>query len=155
MEPLIHINGILKSIDTSIQDRDKITVTHTRTVAAVFEKAHRNDLLNDNTFTVSVNQKKVTLKKKNIEFFIMGISVQPSHVIKDGDRITTKKPPFPTVDEVIAEIGKKAFDILTVLFNDEAVTIRKPRLALTLNGHDTEVSAVVKPGDRLDFVIIK
>ncbi len=152
LEPLIHINGILKSIDTSIQDRDKITVTHTRTVAAAFEKTHRNDLLNDNTFTVSVNQKKVTLKKKNIEFFIMGTSVQPSHVIKDGDRITTKKPPFPTIDEVIAEIGKKAFDIITVLFNNEAVTIRKPRLTLTLNGHDTEVSAVIKPGDRLDFV---
>ena len=82
----------------------------------------------------------------------METPVQPSHVIKDGDRITIKKPPFPTIDEVITEIGKKAFDIITVLFNDEAVTIRKPRLTLTLNGHDAEVSAVVKPGDRLDFV---
>ena len=118
-----------------IQDRDKITVSHTRTVAAAFEKAHRNNLLTDNTFTVSINQKTVTLKKKNIEFFIMGTSVRPSHVIKDGDRITTQKLPFPTIDEVIAEIGKKAFDILTVLFNNEAVTIRKPLLTLTLNGH--------------------
>ena len=94
-----------------IQDRDKITVSHTRTFAAAFEKTHRSDLLNENIFTVSVNQKTVTLKKRNIEFFIMGTSVRPSHVIKDGDRITTQKPPFPTVDEVIAEIGKKAFDI--------------------------------------------
>ena len=51
----------------------------------------------------------------------------------------TKKPPFPTIDEVISEIGKKAFDIITVLFNNEAVTIRKPRLTFTLNGHDAEV----------------
>ena len=63
-----------------------------------------------------------------------------------------KNRPCPTIDEVIAEMGKKAFDILTVLFNNEAVTIRKPRLTFTLNGHDTEVSAVIKPGDRLDFV---
>jgi hypothetical protein len=78
--------------------------------------------------------------------------VRPSHVIKDGDLITIKNPPFPTVDEVIAEIGKRAFDIITVVFNDKAVTIRKPRLTLTLNGHNAEVSAIVKPGDRLDFV---
>lgn len=152
LEPLIHINGILKSIDTSIQDRDKITVSHTKTVAAVFEKAHRNDLLKDNLFTVSVNKRTVTLKKKNNEFFIMGTSVQPSHVLKDGDRITTQKPPFPTIDEVVAEIGKKAFDKLTVLFNNEPVTIQKPRLTFTLNGHSAEVSAIVKPGDHLDFV---
>lgn len=152
LEPLIHINGILKSIDTSIQDRDKITVTHTKTVAAVFEKTHRNDLLNNNIFTVSVNQKKVTLKKRNIEFFIMETAVRPSHVIKDGDRITTKKPSLPTIDEVLSEIGKKAFDIITVFFNDEAVTIRKPRITLTLNGHGIDVTDIVKPDDRLEFV---
>ena len=48
--------------------------------------------------------------------------------MKDGDVITTKKPSFPTIDEVVSEIGKKAFDILTVLFNNEPVTIQKPRL---------------------------
>lgn len=152
LEPIIHINGNIKTIDTIIQDRDKISVSHARTVASALEKTNQSDLLTDTALTVSVNKKTVTLKKRNIEFFIMETSVRPSHVIKDGDRITTKKPPSPTIDEVITEIGKKAFDIITVLFNDEAVTIRKPRLTLTLNGQSVDVSAVVKPGDRLDFV---
>ena len=64
----------------------------------------------------------------------METPVQPSHVIKDGDLITIQKPPFPTIDEIITEIGKRAFDRITVLFNDETVTIRKPRLTFTLNG---------------------
>jgi cell division ATPase FtsA len=152
LDPLISINGNLKTIDTVIQDRDKITVAHERTVAAALEKTNRSDFLNEKAFTVSINQKTITLKKRNIEIFIMGTPVRPTHVIKDGDKITIQKQPLPTVDEVIAEIGKKAFELIAVTFNDKAVTIRKPRLTPTLNGRDVEVTAIVKPGDRLDFV---
>ncbi|WP_255452117.1 Cell division protein [Sporosarcina sp. ANT_H38] len=152
LEPIIRINGNLKTIDTVIQDRDKITVSHERTVAAAFEKTNQSDLTNNNAFTVSVNKKTINLKKRNTEFFIMEALVQTTHIVKEGDRITILKPPLPTVDEVISEIGKKVCDIITVLFNGESVTIRKPRLALTLNGRDVEVSAKVKPGDRLDFI---
>ena len=84
----------------------------------------------------------------------MGSPVRPSQIIKDGDQITIQKQSLPTINEVISEIGKKAFDIITILFNDEAVTIRKPLLIFTLNGQDVQVSATVKPGDRLDFVLL-
>ncbi len=154
LEPIIRINGNLKTRDTMIQDRDKIHVSHPRTIAAALEKINRNDLLYENAFTVSINQKLVTLKKRTIEFFIMGSPVRPSQIIKDGDQITIQKQPLPTIIEVISEIGKKAFDIITVLFNDEAVTIRKPLLTFTLNGQNVQASAPVKPGDRLDFVLL-
>ena len=152
LEPIISINGNPETIDTVIQDRDKITVAHARTVAAAFEKMQRSDLIIENDFTVSVNQKTITLKKRNIEFFISGTPVRPSQIIKDGDQITIQNHSLPTVDEVISEIGKKAFDTITVTFNEEPVTIRKPLLTPTLNGTKVEVSAIVKPGDRLDFV---
>ncbi len=152
LEPTITIDEVPKSIHTAIQDRDKITVIHPRTLAAALKIANRNELLNDNEFIVSVNQKKITLKKISNEFFINGTTAQPSQVVKDGDKITIRKHPLPTVNEVVSQIGQRGFDTLSVTFHDEAVTIQKPRLSATLNGHISEGTEVVKSGDRLDFV---
>lgn len=152
LEPEIRINGIIQNIDTAVQDRDKISVTQERTLAAALAKIKRSDLLAEDTFTVTVNQKTVTLKKRATEFLIGETSVRASYVLQNGDNITVRKKPLPTVDEVAAEIGKRAFDEITVTFNRTAVTIKKPRLSIKLNEHPTVGTELVKPGNRLEFI---
>jgi cell division ATPase FtsA len=152
LEPTIAINEVPQSIHTAIRDRDKITVTHSRTVSAALKIANRNELLTENEFNISVNQKKIALKKETNELFVNGTAAQPSQIVKDGDKITIQKHPLPTVNEVVFEIGQRGFDTMSVTFNDEAVTIQKPRLSTTLNGHISKGTEIVNSGDRLDFV---
>src|SRR5690606_3273349 len=45
LEPEITINGIQQSIDTNIEDRDKIVISQTKTVAAALAKVNRSKLL--------------------------------------------------------------------------------------------------------------
>ncbi|WP_203246627.1 cell division protein FtsA [Sporosarcina beigongshangi] len=152
LEPDITVNGISQSIDASVQDRDKITISQTRTLAAALAKTNQSKLLEVEAFTVTVNQKSVTLKKRHSEFFVGTMSIRPSYVIKDRDIITLQKPPLPSANEVALEIGKKAFDEMTVTFNDEEITIHKPRLSIRLNGQVAIGTESVRPGDKLDFI---
>lgn len=151
LEPEITINGVLQSIDTNVQDRDKITISQTRTLAAALTKINRGKLLEEDTFAVSINQKLMTFKKRHTEFFVDKTLIRPSYVIKDGDVITLQKPHLPNANEVALELGKKLVDEMTVTFNESAITIRKPRLSILLNGQSASGTEVVKPGDKLDF----
>ncbi|WP_318614185.1 cell division protein FtsA [Sporosarcina sp. YIM B06819] len=151
LEPEIIINGQQKSIDTNVQDRDKIIISQTRTLATALAKVNRNKLLEEDDFTVTINQKSMTLKKRNLEFFVGNMPIRPSYVINDGDVITLQKQPLPSVAEVALEIGKKLFDEITVTFNGAALTIRKPRLSILLNGQPATGIEVVQLGNKLDF----
>ncbi len=151
LEPEITINGIRKSIDTNVQDRDKITISQTRTLASALAKINRGKLLEEDDFIVSINQRSVSLKKRHTQFFIGKTLIRPSYVIKEGDVITLQKPHLPNTDQVAVEIGKKTVDEMTVTFNESVITIRKRRLAIVLNGQPTTGTEVVKPGDKLDF----
>ena len=82
-----------------------------------------------------------------MNFSSMVLAAQLSQVVKDGDKIIIQKHPLPTVNEIVSEIGKSSFDTMTVTFNDEAVTIQKPRLSTTLNGHKSDGMEIVKSGD--------
>ena len=150
LEPKITINGVPQSIDTNVQDRDKITISQTKTVASALAKINRSKLLEE-AFIVSINQKSVALKKRHTEFFVGKTPIRPSYVIKEGDVITLQKPHLPNTDEVALEIGKKIVDEMTVTFNKSVITIRKPRLSIMLNGQAATGEEVVKPGDKLDF----
>ncbi|WP_342505464.1 cell division FtsA domain-containing protein [Sporosarcina sp. FSL K6-2383] len=154
LEPEIIVNGIRQSIDTNVQDRDKITITQTKTLAAALTKNNQSKLLEEETFIVTVNQKSVTLKNRHPEFFVGKMPIRPSYVIKDQDVISLQKPPLPSANEVALEIGKKAFDEMTVTFNDEVITIHKPRLSVRLNGQAATGTETVRPGDKLEFITL-
>ena len=151
LEPEITVNGHERSIDTNVQDRDKIVISQTRTLAAALAKTNRSKLLEEDTLTVTINQKSVTIKKRSSEFFVGTTAIRPSYVIKEGDVITLQKSPLPSVADVALEIGKKSFDEITVTFNGTALTIRKPRLSMLQNGQSATGTEAVKPGDKLDF----
>lgn len=151
LEPEFTINGVPQSIDTNVQDRDKITISQTRTLAAALAKINRGKLLEEEAFIVSINQKSVTLKKRHVEFYVGNILIRPSYVIKEGDVITLLKPHLSNVDEVASEIGKKIVDEMTVTFNESVITIRKPRLSIVLNGQPATGTETVRSGDKLDF----
>ncbi|MBE1554362.1 cell division protein FtsA [Sporosarcina limicola] len=152
LKPEIIINGKVRPLDTKVQDQDKINVIHAKTLAAALKKLNRSGLLKEMPFTLSVNQRTITLKGRTTHFSIGSIPISPSYVIKDGDDITIHSQPLPTVDEVVSEIGKRAFDVISVTFNGSLVTIRKPRLSITLNGQPAEGTEVVKKYDCLDFI---
>ena len=154
LEPSISINGIQKSIHTLIKDRDKISASHTKTIATVIKSTNPSDFFGNNTFLLRVNQKEVTLKRRNSELYVNGIPARSQQVINEGDKIIIQKPPLATVNEVILEMGTKAYDTISIIFNHQEVTIQKKRLAITLNGLTVEGSEIIKQGDCLDFVTL-
>ncbi|MFJ7934796.1 cell division protein FtsA [Sporosarcina sp. NPDC096371] len=151
LEPAIFINGIQQSFDTKVQDRDTIVISQTRTLVAALAKINRGQLLEENAFIVTINQKAMTLKKCTSEFFVGKLAIRSSYVIKDGDVITRQKQALPSAEEVASEIGERAFDEITVTFNGSILPIRKPRLSIVLNGQPATGTEVIKPGNKLEF----
>ena len=151
LEPRITMNGMVKPMDTIIQDRDTIIIQDTKTIAAALAKLDRNDLLQQNGFKVTVDQKPVPFKSQAVEFTVNGTKIQSSYVIKNGDVIAINKKRLSTPSEVANELGKKLYLEMNVKFNGETVHIRKPRFCITLDGTYASADDTILSGSHLDF----
>ena len=151
LEPRITVNGMVKPMDTIIQDRDTIIIQDTKTIAAALAKLDRNDLLQQNGFKVTVDQKPVPFKSQAVEFTVNGTKIQSSYVIKNGDVIAINKKRLSTPSEVANELGKKLYLEMNVKFNGETVHIRKPRFCITLDGTYASANDTILSGSHLDF----
>ncbi|CAM3150876.1 cell division FtsA domain-containing protein [Filibacter tadaridae] len=154
LEPTVTINGEQKPIDSSIQDRDTITVTHVHTLSAALQALNKSQLLNTKAFTVSIDNKEVSVKNRTTSFFLGNMTISPSHILKEADEVTLQEPSLPTVEEVAAELNIKISDTITVTFNGAKIRIHKPRVVISVNGQPTDITTSVCPGDHLEFATV-
>lgn len=151
LKPVIQINDQFIGPNTAIQDRDRVSIIHKRTLAAALEQLKRQDLVTEAPFSLFINHKTTTLKSRKPRFYLRGIEIRTSHLINDGDTISIEVPAQLTVADVLQELGKKLYDEITVSFNDLPVTIHKPILFVKLNGVSATENDPVKVGDNLAF----
>lgn len=151
LNPKIYINEKEQPIGTSIQDRDKIVISQEKTLIAALNKMNAPNLAEKSSVIVYIDGKPITLQGQSTSFFSGTIAIKPNQTLTDGEIITTKKPPLPTVAEIALQAGQKIIDPMTVTFNNKEMIIRKERVKITLNGEPVEESRVVQPNDRLDF----
>ncbi|MFD1927087.1 cell division protein FtsA [Sporosarcina siberiensis] len=154
LQPIIHINGKPKHLETIVQDRDKITLFQPRTLSAALEIIKSSHLLNTNKFTVKVNDKSVLLKNRSVQFSIQGTTISHAHLLKDGDVVEIHRPHLPTIEEVALETGNRVVETITVTFNNINLTIKKNKLTFVLNGETVPGDTFVKNNDRLEFTTI-
>ncbi|WP_438319152.1 cell division protein FtsA [Sporosarcina sp. FA9] len=154
LKPVVYINDKPQDLETLIQDRDKITVFQPRTLIDALKIIQKSHLLNTNNFTVKVNGKSVLLKNRSTQFSIQGTIISHSHLLKDGDVVIIDKPSIPTIEEVAIETGKRVVETITVTFNNISLSIKKNKLAFTLNGQTVSGDTFVNNNDRLEFTTI-
>ena len=151
LEPDLFINGLKHQLDSAIQDRDKVIVSHEKTLAAALAKISGTDLLKINSFTVHIDRNIMQVQEDAVIFRIGKIAIKPSHILHDGDIVTVQKPQPPTVADVAQKAGKTVVDKIIVTFNGEETIIRKARYVIMLNGEPVDESFFVQPNDRIDF----
>ena len=154
LEPELFINGQRQPLDTAIQDRDELVVSHEKTLVAALKKMSNPNLLTEKKFTIYIDRKPLTIKRRAVLFYIGKMVIKPTHTLKDGDIITFQKPQPSTIAQVMSNAGEKTVDKINITFNDEALTVRKSRYSFMLDGKPVDESVQIKSNDRIDLTTI-
>ena len=154
LEPEFFINGERRQLDTAIQDRDELVVTHEKTLVAALKKMGGSNLLTEKKFTIYMDRKPLTIKGRAVLFYLGKMVIKPTHTLKDGDIITIQIPHPLTIAQAMSNAGEIAVDKISITFNDKEMTVRKSRYAFTLNGEPVDESVLIKSNDRIDLTTI-
>lgn len=149
--PEVFINGKLKQIDTRIQDRDIIIVSHDQTLGAVLKKNSYTKSAAEQAFVLYVNRQPLKIPNRETLYFIGTAPVKLTHKLNNNDHVTMRKSPPPTIADIASQTGVKLYEQMEVIFNGENITIHKISQKITVNGEPADTSTTVQPNDKVDF----
>ncbi|KMY51283.1 cell division protein FtsA [Peribacillus loiseleuriae] len=135
-----------------LHDNDRITCTIPGTLEELFTKTNKEDLLRSvKPFTVTVNEKEVTLPAFGGKIVKNGIPTNPTSTYEDGDVIEMKSSRPLTTDLAYAMNAQLTFSI-PVTFNGKKLRLTKKLAEFYRDGHTLTSEDVINHGDTLSFV---
>ncbi|MDW0110328.1 cell division protein FtsA [Sporosarcina aquimarina] len=146
----IRVNNEPQNLQTVIQDRDKITIEHSLTLGDALNKLQSSET-NDELQSVVLNGKRIQLKSKSAGYTRNGLPITLTTVLEDGDYIISEQSAVKTIADIVKKLGIELYEQLTVTFNGEQVTIRKPRFSIVINNENADSSALIAHDDQIVF----
>ncbi|MFJ5621961.1 cell division protein FtsA [Peribacillus loiseleuriae] len=135
-----------------LHDNDRITCTIPGTLEELFTKTNKEDLLRSvKPFTVTVNEKEVTLPSFGGKIVKNGILTNPTSTYEDGDVIEMKSSRPLTTDLAYAMNAQLIFSI-PVTFNGKKLQLTKKLAEFYRDGQTLTNEDVINQGDTLSFV---
>ncbi|WP_369823595.1 cell division protein FtsA [Sporosarcina sp. P7] len=144
----ILLNGKTVTMDTEIADRDELTVNPANRIKNVLTSPIRSGT---DSFTVTWNGTPHRLKKRETLYIANGQEVSADYQIHANDIIETRQPASLSLKEIARDLDIVLEERADVTFNDEPVTIKKPRTAVYVNGQRASLDYQVQANDQVEF----
>lgn len=144
----VRVNNEPQSLQTVIQDHDKITVKHPFTLEDALSMIQGSETAHE-SHAVVLNGKRIQLTSKSTVYTRNGLPISPTTPVEDGDHILSVHWSAKTIADVVKELGIELFEQLTITFNGEQATIRKPRFSIMINNESVDASASVARDDKI------
>lgn len=144
----ILVNGQLATMDTTIKDRDELTMTeastlHTALSSRASSTTDSYSVLWDNTIH--------RLKQRPTLYFANGHEVTGDYKIQQDDRIETQLPTAPSLKDIAKELSMILEERADVIFNGDPVVIKKQRTSVYVNGQTVDLDYQIRPSDKVEF----
>lgn len=135
IEPKIHVNDIIASLDQKLKDHDQVKVETIETVEEVLKHINRIDILKKlQSFYILVDGQPLFLPEYSAKIFINGKPGKLQYPINNGDTITIQDTTLPTVDTVANKLDLLLEDKIVVTFQNEQVELKKVCREMLING---------------------
>lgn len=153
MKPEVSLNGETATLDTAVQDRDVLTISYPRTVADALAKLKKQDLIQP-VYTLVVNGKAMTFKRKAVTYFHGTVPIPPSYTIQEQDEITVQQTASPTVKDIAAELEMRLEETAAIYFNGSPLELNKTLYSIRVNSQPAAPDTKVASGDKIEFLPI-
>ena len=152
--PAYYRNGQQVAINENIEDRDKVKVIAPSTINDLIMEAGLSSQT-ETTFTVFINNEKVSIQRFSSKIIVNGEQVNGSHKFSSGDEITIVQLDTPTVSSLLMEINIQNEYKINVLFNEKPLTLTQSLVKIMRNGEILKSDEVVFCGDYLQLTEFK
>lgn len=155
IEPTVTLNGEVVSLDTSLQDRDEVSIQTVETVEECLKHIGRKDIIDKfQSFMVAVDGQPVYLSEYTGTLMINDKMVKLNYPIHDGDHITISAPinTLPTVQTVLDRLNILLEESITVTFQNEPLLLKKSSREVLMNGVIVQPTTTVYNGAVLTII---
>lgn len=147
VEARITLNENTTDIHQLITDRDSISYSFPEQIKDILPE--KGPYI---PFHITIDEKSIHLDAFSGKVMVNQIPVPLSSGFEENDQITAVKTDNPSLGNVLNEIGIPAFEALTVLYNNEPLTIKKIMVEVRRNEKLLELDDVIHNGDCLTII---
>lgn len=126
VEPSVQINGKKVSLDTMLQENDKITVETPQTVEQVLYAIHKENYLTQlHPYTVTINNKNHFIPTFSTKLLLNGSPVKLSYSVQENDIIQMETHNSPTLEQLANQLDKKLVDQIKIRFQNNTLELSR------------------------------
>lgn len=126
VEPSVQINGKKVSLDTMLQENDKITVETPQTVEQVLYAIHKENYLTQlHPYTVTINNKNHFIPPFSTKLSLNGSPVKLSYSVQENDIIQMETHNSPTLEQLANQLDKKLVDQIRITFQNNTLELSR------------------------------
>ncbi|OEH91793.1 cell division protein FtsA [Bacillus solimangrovi] len=141
------------SPDTILKDHDKIETRYPITIRDLLNRIDDQDLIASlKPLRVTYNGSMMTVKGKEIDVKKNGLVTRLSQPINDGDQLLIGSRAKPTIKDILNEQNQQTTYSITIMFNNEPLTLTKEAAAVELNGKIVDEHIQISDGDQLHII---
>ncbi|WP_277585556.1 cell division protein FtsA [Psychrobacillus antarcticus] len=144
VEPIVKINGKKVSLETLLQENDKITVETPQTVEQVLNAIHKENYLTQlQSYTVTINNKNQFIPKFSSKLLLNGNPVKLSYSVQEKDIIQLETVSSPTLAKLAHQLEKKLVDQIKISFQKKSVELSRECAVVHKNGVQLSQDAII------------
>ena len=126
VEPTVKINGDKVSLDTLLQENDKITVETPQTVEQVLHAIHKENYITQlQPYTVTINNKNHFIPTFSSKLLLNGGPVKLSYSVQENDIIQLETVSSPTLERLASQLEKKLVDKIKITFQNNKLELSR------------------------------
>lgn len=152
LEPKFTVNNRIVSTGYMIKDHDNIELKQSRTLEDFLININQQDIINQiDTFYLWINQEKKLIPAFDSYFMINGVKARLGQELKPNDSIQIKQVEHVTLRSVLESLNIEHTFSIPITFNNEAVTLTKPRVKVDKNERLVDLEEKISRGDQLQL----
>lgn len=153
IEPKVYVNGQVTTLNTPLQDRDKITFDAIETVEDILEHTNQHELIQAfKPYCVYIDGKPVILQQYSSSLHLNDKPCKLHYPVKNGDILTFQQNTLPTVEMLAAEMNLLLEDKIRVTFQGESLELAKTTREVLVNGAVVNTYTAVPNGATISTI---
>ena len=152
VEPTVQVNGERVSLETSLVERDKITVETPHTIEQLLHAIQKENYLTQlKSYTISINNKNHYIPSFSTTLLLNGNAVKLQYPVQDNDVLQMNIATAPTLQQLSDHLEKKLLDRITIKFQQETIELFKESAKVISENTILSPSDVIPNGTALQW----
>ncbi|HBT73982.1 MAG TPA: cell division protein, partial [Lysinibacillus sp.] len=152
IEPKITVNQSPASLDTILNDRDRVVFDIADTIEDVFKVTNNWNLVKQfESYSIQVDSQPLYLPEFSSQLMINGKIAKMSYAVQDGDIISFHQPSLPTVQRIADQMNLLLEDKIIIHFQQEVLELKKTANEALVNQNVVSPLSTVPNGATIEF----